>query len=83
MLINKLFMSHELIDCCYFLYLQSEENWDNYEEMSRWVSREETCAIIPRYVSAPSHGGVLYSFWYWWNVVWIFYEFLNIEKNLV
>ena len=28
-------------------------------------------------VCAPSHGGVLYSFWYWWNVVWIFYEFFK------
>ena len=28
-------------------------------------------------VRAPCHGGVLYSFWYWWNVVWIFYEFFK------
>ena len=34
-------------------------------------------------VRAPSHGGVLYSFWYWWNVVWIFMNFLNIEKNKI
>ena len=27
---------------------------------------------------APWHGGVLYSFWYWWNVVWILQK--NIEK---
>ena len=30
---------------------------------------------------APSHGGVLYSFWYWWNVVWIFYEFFKCWKQ--
>ena len=23
----------------------------------------------------------IYSFWYWWNVVWIFLNFLNIEKK--
>ena len=33
-------------------------------------------------VRTPCHGGVLYSFWYWWNV-WIFYEFLNIKKNKI
>ena len=33
-------------------------------------------------VRAPCHGDVLYSFWYWWNVVWIFMNFLNIEKNI-
>ena len=33
-------------------------------------------------VRAPSHGGVLYSFWYWWNVVWIFYEFFKYWKKL-
>ena len=27
-------------------------------------------------VCAPCHGDVLYSFWYWWNVVWFCYEFL-------
>ena len=33
-------------------------------------------------VHAPCHGGVLYSFWYWWNVVRIlFMNFLNIEKK--
>ena len=26
------------------------------------------------------HGGVLYSFWYWWNVVWIFYEFFKYSN---
>ena len=31
-------------------------------------------------VRAPCHGGALYSFWYWWNVVWIFYE---IFQNFV
>ena len=29
-------------------------------------------------VRAVCHGGVLYSFWYWWNVV---LNFLNIEKR--
>ena len=29
------------------------------------------------HVCAPCHGGVLYSFWYWLNVVWIFYEFFK------
>ena len=32
-------------------------------------------------VRAPCHGGVLYSFWYWWNVVWIFYEFFKYWKQ--
>ena len=32
-------------------------------------------------VRAPCHGGVLYSFWYWWNVVWIFYEFFKYWKK--
>ena len=32
-------------------------------------------------VRAPCHGGVLYSFWYWWNVVWIFDEFFKYWKN--
>ena len=32
-------------------------------------------------VCAPCHGGVLYSFWYWWNVVWIFYEFFKYWKK--
>ena len=32
-------------------------------------------------VCAPCHGGVLYSFWYWWNV-WIFYEFFKYWKKL-
>ena len=27
-------------------------------------------------VRAPCHGGVLCIFLYWWNVVWIFYEFV-------
>ena len=32
-------------------------------------------------VRAPSHGGVLYSFWYWWDVVYEFVmNFLYIEK---
>ena len=34
-------------------------------------------------VRAPCHGGVLYSFWYWWNVVWIFYEFFKYWKNKI
>ena len=25
-------------------------------------------------VCAPCHGGVLYSFWYWWDVVWILHD---------
>ena len=33
-------------------------------------------------VRASCHGGVLYSFWYWWNVVWIFYEFFKYWKKL-
>ena len=33
-------------------------------------------------VCAPCHGGVLYSFWSWWNVVWIFYEFFKYWKNV-
>ena len=32
-------------------------------------------------VRAPCHGGVLISFWYWWNVVWIFYEFFKYWKK--
>ena len=32
-------------------------------------------------VCAPCHGGVLYSFWYWWHVVWIFYEFFKYWKK--
>ena len=32
-------------------------------------------------VRTPCHGGVLYSFWYWWNVVWIFYEFFKYWKK--
>ena len=32
-------------------------------------------------VRAPCQGGVLYSFWYWWNVVWIFYEFFKHWKK--
>ena len=32
-------------------------------------------------VRAPCHGGVLYSFWYWWNVVWICYEFFKYWKK--
>ena len=40
------------------------------------------------HVRAPSHGGVLYSFWYWWNVAWILYwkkqklKFFNISRFL-
>ena len=30
---------------------------------------------------AQCHGGGLYSFWYWWNVVWIFYEFFKYWKK--
>ena len=26
-------------------------------------------------------GGVLYSLWYWWNVVWIFYDFFKYWKK--
>ena len=32
-------------------------------------------------VRAPCHGGVLYSFWYWWNVVWILYECFKYWKK--
>ena len=35
-------------------------------------------------VCAPCHGVVLYSFLYWWNVVWIFYELFRYwEKKLL
>ena len=34
-------------------------------------------------VRAPCHGGVLYSFWYWWNVVWILYEFFKYWKKIL
>ena len=45
--------------------------------------RTETRKYIDEFlqVCAPCHGGVLYSFWYWSNVVWIFMNFLNIEKK--
>ena len=32
-------------------------------------------------VCAPCHGGVLHSFWYWWNVLWIFNEFFKYWKK--
>ena len=32
-------------------------------------------------VCAPCHGGVLYNFWYLWNVVWICYEFFKYWKK--
>ena len=38
--------------------------------------------LVTLQVHAPCHGGVLYSFWYWWNVVWIFYEFFKYWKKL-
>ena len=34
-------------------------------------------------VHAPCHGVVLYSFWYWWNVVWILYEFFIYWKKII
>ena len=47
---------------------------------SRLVFAKKHLCIFP-YVRAPCHGGggggLLYSFWYWWNVVWIFYEFVK------
>ena len=36
------------------------------------------CLLKTGQVCAPCHGGVLYSFWYWWDVVWI----VEILKNV-
>ena len=38
--------------------------------------------VFSRNFAGTCHGGVLYSFWYWWNVVWIFYEFFKYWKKL-